>query len=64
MVQEILRRYDVPYTALNISKSRITHRHSLYIGIEYRSKLKEYENRTRNLFTTDFYNEFRARHHL
>lgn len=64
MVKEILRRFDVPYTAINISKSKITRRTSLYIGIRNPSKLREYEARTKDLFTTDFYNEFRARHHL
>lgn len=64
IVQEILRRYDIPYTALNISKSKMTYGNSLYIGIDDRSKLHEYENRTKSLFTTDFYNEFCARNHL
>ena len=63
IVKEILRKYNIAYTALNISKSKMTHRKSLYIGIDYRSKLCECEIRTKNLFTTESYNEFRARHH-
>lgn len=64
IVKEILRRYEIPYTAVNISKSTMTGRTSLYIGIRNPSKLREYEARTKNLFTTDYYNEFRARHRL
>ena len=64
IVKEILRRYEVEYTAVNISKSTITGKTSLYIGIRNPSKLREFETRTRKLFTTDYYNEFRARHHL
>ena len=61
IVKEILYRFNVPYTAVNISKSKMTGRKSLYIGIEDRYQLHEYEHRTRKLFTTDYYNEFRAR---
>lgn len=64
MVKEILRRYEVPYTALNISKSSSTGRTSLYIGIRNKAMLKEYESRTRELFTTDYFNEFSARNHI
>jgi hypothetical protein len=61
IVKEILRRYEVPYTAVQISKSKMTRRSSLYIGIRYPSKIRKYEIRTRYLFTTDYYNEFCAR---
>ena len=64
IVREILRRYGIPYTAINISKSGITGRKSLYFGIDDRSKFRECEIRTKELFTTEFYNEFSARHHL
>ena len=62
IVKEILCRYGVPYTAVNISKSKATGRKSLYIGIKHECKVHEYERRTRNLFTTEYYDEFRARH--
>jgi hypothetical protein len=61
IVKEILRRYGISYTALQISKSQWTRRTSLYIGIRDPAKLREYEHRTRPLFTTEFYDEFRAR---
>ena len=64
MVKEILRRYEIYYTAVNISKSSVTGRTSLYIGIKDQRKLHEYINQTKSLFTTDCYNEFRARRHL
>ena len=64
MVKEILRRYDISYTAVNILKSLVTGRTSLYIGIKNERELREHAIRIKNLFTTDFYNEFRARHHL
>ena len=64
MIKEILRRYEIPYTALNISKSPITGKTSLYIGIRNKSNLKEYGIQTRQLFTTDFYNEFSTRNHI
>lgn len=64
IVKEILRRYGVPHTAVNISKSKITGRKSLYIGIRDSFKLRSYERRTRTLFTTEYYNEFCARNHI
>ena len=64
IVKEILRRYGIIHIALNISKSQVTGKHSLYIGVRDKSLLKEYEFRTRTLFTTDHYNEFCARHHI
>lgn len=51
MAKEALRRLDVPYTAVNISKSKITYKSSIYIGIEDPNRLHEYELRTRNVFT-------------
>jgi hypothetical protein len=62
IVKEILRRYGVPYTLVHIARSKITRRHSLYIGISDPTNIRNYERRTRRLFTTDYYNEFRARH--
>jgi hypothetical protein len=62
IVKEILRRYEVPYTLVQIARSKFTRRTSLYIGIRNPSKIREYERRTRQLFTTDYYNEFRTRH--
>ena len=59
-VKEILQRFDVPYTALIISKSRITRRSSLYIGIADPAMLNEYEHRTQRLFTTEFYEGLQA----
>lgn len=64
IVKEILRRYEIPYNAVIISKSKLTRRTSLYIGIRNPSKIRQYETRTRNLFTTNYYNEFRARHRV
>lgn len=64
IVKEILRRYEISHTAVNIAKSSLTNRTSLYIGIKYRSRLREYHDRIKSLFTTDYYNEFQARHHL
>ena len=64
LIKEILRRYGIPYTALNITRSSITGRTSLYIGFRNQSKLHDYETRTRGLFTTEFFNEFRARNRL
>ena len=63
IVKEILRRYDVPYKTINISRSSITGRTSLYIGLRIPSKVREYEARTPELFTTEYFNEFRARNH-
>ena len=62
-VKEILRRFGIIYSAVNIAKSTTSGRTSLYIGVRQKSKLRQYEVRTRTLFTTDFYEEFRARHH-
>ena len=64
LIKEILRRYGIPYTALNITRSSITGRTSLYIGFRNQSNLHDYETRTRGLFTTEFFNEFRARNRL
>ena len=64
MVKEILRRFGVTYSALNIAKSATSGRTSLYIGIRQKSNLQKSEVQTRALFTTDAYNEFRARHRL
>jgi hypothetical protein len=64
IVKEILRRHGITYSALNISKSAISGRTSLYIGIKPKSELQKFERQTRTLFTTDAYNEFRARHRL
>ena len=61
LVKEILRRHKIPFTAINIAKSRITHRKSLYIGTHNTPSLPEHEFRTRHLFTTEAYNEHRAR---
>jgi hypothetical protein len=62
-VKEILRREHIQFTVIQISTSTLTHRTSLYIGIRDRSKLREYETRTRHWFSTDHYNEDRARSH-
>ena len=64
MVKEILRRYEIPHVALNISKSQITGRKSLYIGIRDKTMINEYQSRIHDLFTTDYYNEFRARNRI
>ena len=62
LAKEILRRYGVPFTAINITTSSITGDKSLYIGLRDTSNVHQHEVRTRNLFTTEFFNEFRARH--
>ena len=61
-IKEILRGQDVSFSALNISKSKVTGRTSLYIGVKQRANLRDYEVRTRNLFSTEHYHEFRVRH--
>jgi hypothetical protein len=63
MVKAILRHHQIEFDAINISKSSVTGRTSLYIGIRNRSTIQEDELRTRELFTTQYYNEFRARPH-
>ena len=62
LVKEILRRYGIPFTAINIAKSSIMGEKSLYIGLRNTSNVRQYEVQTRNLFSPDFYNEFRTRH--
>lgn len=59
MVKETLRQYDVPFNAINISKSSFTGRTSLYIGIRNPSRLREYYLRIRNSFNADNYNQIR-----
>lgn len=64
IVKEILRRFEIEYTAVHIAKSNITNKTLLYIEVRNSLELREFEVRTQSLFTTDFYNEFCAHHHL
>ncbi|CAF1248707.1 unnamed protein product [Rotaria sordida] len=60
LVKEILRERSINFGALNISTSSLTNRTSLYIGIKNPTLLSKYERETRNLFSTDHYNEIHS----
>ena len=60
-VKEILRQHEIPFTAMNIAKSKITGRKSLYIGVRRTPYLREHERSTRGLFTKVAFEELKAR---
>ncbi|CAF1115710.1 unnamed protein product [Rotaria sordida] len=60
LVKKILRERSINFGALNISTSSLTNRTSLYIGIKNPTLLSKYERETRNLFSTDHYNEIHS----
>ena len=62
-VKTVLRQLHIPFNAINISRSSITHKCSLYIGIRNPSQLHTYRCQTRYLFTTEHYNEFQSTRH-
>ena len=64
MVKKLLGIYEIPCKAVNISKSTISGRTSLYIGISDPTSLHTYETRTKNLFSTESYNEFSTRYRI
>ncbi|CAF3900056.1 unnamed protein product [Rotaria sp. Silwood1] len=59
-IKKILRERSINFGALNISTSTLTNRTSLYIGINDQTLLSKYERQTRNLFSTDHYDEIRS----
>ncbi|CAF3398651.1 unnamed protein product [Rotaria sp. Silwood2] len=59
-IKNILRQLYIPFNVVNISRSNITHKYSLYIGLRNPSKLHVYQYQTRYLFTTEHYNELQS----
>ncbi|CAF3558459.1 unnamed protein product, partial [Rotaria sp. Silwood2] len=60
LIKKILREHSINFGALNISTSSLTNRTSLYIGIKNPTLLSKYKRETRNLFSTDHYNEIHS----
>jgi hypothetical protein len=60
-IKGILRQLNIPFNVINKSTSEITNKTSLYIGIQDPPQIETYERATRNLFTTQHYNELKHR---
>ena len=62
-IKQILRQHSIKFCAVNITTSSVTHRTSLYIGIKNSKSLSKYEHQTRNLFSSDQYDQLYSKQH-
>jgi hypothetical protein len=59
-VKNILRQHHIPFNLVNITRSKVTEKYSLYIGIRDPLNLRTYTNKTRYLFTVQHYKELHS----